>query len=119
MTGLLNFSVQRINTTGGSTNVDISVSKNITYISVTGTGTASGTLPIGNQDGQFKIIIISNLDTNCIYELNLPTGRILFADGTTSSRIIRFDKKGQSLQLFYDFDNSYWIVVPSGFGGFF
>lgn len=119
MTGLLNFSVQRINTTGGSTNVDISVLKNISYISVTGSGTASGTLPVGSQDGQFKTIIISNLDTGCIYELNLPSNRVLFADGTSTSRIIRFDKKGQSLQLFYDFDNSYWILVPSGFGGFF
>lgn len=107
--------VERLTGIGSST-LNPSINFNTTFISVTSTGTASGTLPIHNTDGFIKnISIISLIGNPTKYELIFPAGRLLDpGTGTTSSKKMIFTTPGQGVQLIWDNVSQFYVIINGG-----
>lgn len=109
-----NFTVERLNIPAG--NVDSpSNGSNITFVTVTGSGIATGTMPAAVTDGFFKMISISQLDSGCSYELTFPIGTLVDpVSGTTAAKKIIFDSSGQGIQLVWDDVATRYIITQGG-----
>ena len=84
---------------------------NVTFVTVLGTGVASGNLAV-TTDGRFKHILLSARPTGSSYELTLT----LLDPGSTiiSSKKLVFTCPGQSSYLIYDAVLGTWMIVNSG-----
>ncbi len=109
-----NFTVERLSIPAG--NVDSpSNGSNITFVTVTGSGIATGTMPAAVTDGFFKMISISQLDSGCSYELTFPIGTLVDpVSGTTAAKKIIFDSSGQGIQLVWDNVATRYIITQGG-----
>ncbi len=109
-----NFTVERLNIPAG--NVDSpSNGSNICFVTVTGSGVATGTMPAAVTDGFFKMISISSLDSGCSYELTFPIGTLVDpVSGTTAAKKMIFDSPGQGVQLVWDNVASRYIITQGG-----
>lgn len=109
------YTVERISGIGGSS-ISPNINFNTTFVSVTSTGTASGTLPAHNTDGFVKnISIVSLVGNPALYELNFPAGRLLDpGTGTTSAKKMIFNCPGQGVQLLWDNVLSLYVIINSG-----
>lgn len=109
-----NFTVERLNIPGGNADSP-SNGSNITFVTVTGSGIATGSMPAGVTDGFFKTISISQLDSGCSYELTFPIGTLVDpVSGTTDAKKIIFDSSGQGIQLVWDNIASRYVITQGG-----
>lgn len=109
-----NLTVERISVIGGGV-ANVGSGSNITFISVTSSGTATGTMSLGNFDGFLKQICISQLLNGGTYELLFPTGRLLDpGTGAMASKKLIFDTPGQSVQLVWDNSLVSYIMTTGG-----
>ena len=111
----VNLTVQRFTVAGGL-NSDPNSSSNITFVSTSGAGVATGTMTAGSTDGFLKQIIISSLVPGTSYELLFPTGRYVDAiSGTGVAKKMVFDCPGQSAQFIWNnVDGSYFLTQGGG-----
>jgi hypothetical protein len=117
MTGLLNFSADR-QTISGTSNVNIATTKNISYISITGTGMAYGSLTDGVIDGQWKTIIFSSIASGASYKLEFLIDKLITPDGDNSAKNMLFTLSGQSINLIWDNITTRWNIIPAGITSF-
>jgi hypothetical protein len=109
-----NFTVQRFSVIGGGAQNPNS-SSNITFITVSSSGVATGTIPIATIDGFIKQICISSLINGGTYELLFPTGRLLDpGTGGLAAKKLIFDMPGQAVQLVWDNVLSAYIMTSGG-----
>jgi hypothetical protein len=98
-------------TPSGATLVNPDITKQVSFVNLTGIGTGSGTLT-ASSDGSFKMIILSSIPPGSSYELTL----VLTDPGnaTTNNRKLVFTCSGQSSHLIYDNVIGSWYIVNSG-----
>jgi hypothetical protein len=109
-----NLTVERFNVLGGGSSSP-NGSSNITFISVTSSGVASGTQTVSSFDGFLKNVCISSLVPGASYELIFPTGRLLNpGTGTTVATKMIFQKPGQSVQMVWDNVLGAYIITQGG-----
>lgn len=109
-----NFTVERLNLTGGGVGSP-SNGSNIAFVTVTGSGVATGTMPAGATDGFFKTISISHLDNGCSYELTFPLGVLVDpVSGTSAAKKMIFVSSGQGVQLVWDNVALRYIITQGG-----
>lgn len=88
---------------------------NITFVSVTSSGTATGTLAPATIDGFQKHIMMSSMVSGSKYEIALPTGRMLDpGTGSSVAKKLTFEYTGQSIFLIWDADIASYIPVNGG-----
>lgn len=109
------YTVQRLTGIGGSV-ISPSINFNTTFISVSSTGTCTGTLPAHTTDGFIKnISIVSLIGNPATYELFFPAGRLLDpGTGTTSSKKMIFNTPGQGVQLIWDNVSQFYVILNGG-----
>lgn len=109
-----NLTVERINVAGGSSQSP-SNGSNVTFVTVTGTGIATGVMPVAVTDGFFKNILMSSLNTGCQYELTFPAGTLVDpVSGTDATKKMVFDTSGQGVQIIWDDSNSCYLITQGG-----
>jgi hypothetical protein len=109
-----NLTVDRISVMGG-VNANVGSGSNLTLISVTSSGIATGTMTQGNFDGFLKQICISSILNGGTYELLFPTGRLLDpGTGGLAAKKLIFDIPGQSVQLVWDNSLFAYIMTTGG-----
>ena len=85
---------------------------NISFINVTTSGVATGTLGEPSTDGFEKYILVTNLSSGGEYRLFCPTGRLVDpGSGTSASKTIVFSYSGQSVYLIWDDNQKVYIIV--------
>lgn len=110
----VNLTIERFTVAGGN-NSDPNSSSNITFVSVSGLGVATGTMTAGTTDGLLKNIVISNLASGTSYELLFPTGRYIDAvSGTDVAKKMIFDCAGQSAQFVWDASIGSYFLTQGG-----
>lgn len=105
------YSVERINASALSP-ASPSLLTNVTFVSMTGSGVATGTLPAGTRDGFMKIITATQITAS--YELVLPS---LVDPGTGSNAISKkavFTHAGQGIHLVWNHIDQSWFIVNGG-----
>lgn len=123
--GTINGNAPGSGTGSGNTTERISVSTgsplsptantNITFVNASGSGTITGTLLAPSTDGFLKIISVNTLPSGTIYQLTCPSGILLDpGSGTTTSKTLKFDTPGQSIQLVWDNTKALYTIVNSG-----
>lgn len=106
-----NLTVQRFTIPGGDSNSP-NIESNITFVTVTGAGIATGTMPSPVTDGFLKNICMSSISFGCSYELTFPEGTLIDpVSGTSSAKKMVFDTSGQSAQLIWDNITSVYIIT--------
>ena len=109
-----NLTVERFSVAGGAASSP-NGSSNISFISVSSTGVATGTMTIASFDGFLKNICISSLAAGASYELLFPTGRLLDpGTGSTIAKKMIFTMPGQSVQFVFDNVLSTYILTSGG-----
>lgn len=110
----LQASVERFTvSSGGSRNPENGVS--FSFVSITGNGVATGTMPQGASDGYLKHIMMSSVSTNCSFELTFPSGRLVDAvSGSSNAKKMIFDRSGQSVSIVWDASLGSWLIVNAG-----
>lgn len=87
---------------------------NITFINVTTSGIATGTLLPPNTDGFEKKIMASSIVIGGQYRLYCPVGILLDSDtGSTIAKYIEFNYPGQSIYLIWDNLLSCYITISA------
>lgn len=110
----LNMSTQRISLTGGASS-DPNGSSNVTFITITSPGVATGNMTPGGLDGFVKNICISSLFAGATYELTFPTGRLMDpGTGTTVLKKMIFSTPGQAVQMVWDHVGGFYIITQGG-----
>lgn len=91
-----------------------SANTNITFINITTSGIATGTLLAPNTDGFEKKIMASSLVNGGIYRLYCPVGILLDSDtGTTIAKYIDFNYSGQSVYMIWDNIKLHYIIISA------
>lgn len=109
-----NLTVERLNIAAGGSGSP-SNGSNICFVTVTGSGVATGTMPVAVTDGFFKMISISSLASGCSYELTFPVGTLVDpVSGTTAAKKMIFDSSGQGVQIIWDDVASRYIITQGG-----
>jgi hypothetical protein len=109
-----NLTVQRFNVLGGGSQSP-NGSSNVTFVSVTSPGIATGAQSAASFDGFLKNVCISSLVSGSSYELTFPTGMLLNpGTGTTVATIMKFENPGQSVQMVWDNSLSAYIITQGG-----
>ncbi len=109
-----NLTVERLSIAGGGVDSP-SNGSNITFVTVTGSGIATGTMPAGATDGFLKNVCMSSLASGCSYELTFPAGRMVDpVSGTSVVKKMIFDTTGQSVQFIWDHTASIYIISQGG-----
>lgn len=109
-----NLTVDRISIIGGGV-ANVGSGSNLTFVSVTSSGIATGTMSSGNFDGFLKQICISSLINGGTYELMFPNGRLLDpGTGGLAAKKLIFDTPGQSVQLVWDNSLFAYIMTTGG-----
>lgn len=109
-----NLTVDRISVIGGGV-ANVGSGSNVTFVTVTSSGNASGTMSTGNFDGFLKQICISSLLNGGTYELLFPTGSLLDpGTGGLAAKKLIFDTPGQSVQLIWDNFLFAYIMTTGG-----
>jgi hypothetical protein len=86
----------------------------MTFINVTTSGIATGTLLAPNADGFEKKIMASSIVTGGIYRLYCPVGILLDpSTGSTVAKYIDFQYPGQSIYLIWDNLVSCYITISA------
>lgn len=109
---MFNWGVERITAIGGGAAVSPTLTKNLTFITTTGAGTATGTLASGAlaNDGLEKILMGSALA--CPYALTVTS--MIDAVGSAGSKVLRFDNSGQSAVLIWNHTIGRWLIKNAG-----
>jgi len=112
VTGLMK--TEHLSVIGGGS-VSPSSDINITFITVSSSGTATGTLLPPTEDGFQKYVFVSSLIDNGIYSLSCPSGRLIDpGSGTSASKTIKFTTTGQSVFMIWDNITSAYMFVNGG-----
>jgi hypothetical protein len=110
----VNLTVDRFSVAGGGSGSPNN-SSNVSFITVSSSGVASGNLPAAAFDGFLKQICIVSLASGATYELLFPTGRLLDpGTGTTVAKKMLFDTAGQAVQLVWDHTSQFYILTQGG-----
>lgn len=110
----VNFTVERYTIAGGSGRSPNGTS-NISFITVSGSGIASGIMPSGITDGFVKNICIPQMANGSSYELTFPVGTLVDpVSGTSIAKKLRFTSAGQSVQLVWDNIVKIYIITQAG-----
>jgi hypothetical protein len=109
-----NLTVERLSIAGGGSDSP-SNGSNITFVTITGSGVATGTMPAGATDGFLKNICMVSIASGCFYELTFPIGTLVDpVSGTTVAKKMIFDTSGQSVQLLWDNTALMYIISQGG-----
>jgi phage baseplate assembly protein gpV len=109
-----NLTVERFTISGGSASSP-SIGSNITFITITGSGIATGTMPQAVADGFFKNIAMVSIASGCSYELTFPIGTLVDpVSGTSVAKKMIFDTTGQGVQLVWDNTASVYVITQGG-----
>jgi hypothetical protein len=114
VTGVIQYSVERITAAGGGPNVSPSGNVDTVFITTTlGSGAAAtGILPNGTIDGRIIRLVCSNYVVD--YELSVIAG--YSASGAVVSKFV-FQSRGQSAVLVWDATLAAWLIIGgSGVG---
>lgn len=110
----VNFTVERFTISGGSGRSPNSTS-NISFITVSNIGVATGIMPSGITDGFVKNICISQMANGSSYELTFPVGTLVDpVSGTSIAKKLKFTSAGQSVQVVWDDVVKIYIVTQGG-----
>lgn len=110
----LKYSYETISVSGGTTTAHPDTSKNISYITVNSSGIAQGTMPSGSYYGQWKLIVIENLESGASYRLTFPSGKLITSDGnSTGVKTLNFVNPGQSVKVIYNQTQSRWSIISN------
>jgi len=97
-----------------ATSVSPTANTNITFINVTTSGIATGTLLAPNTDGFEKKIMASSILSGGKYRLYCPVGILLDSDTrSTIAKYIEFNYPGQSIYMIWDSIKSYYIIISA------
>jgi len=103
---------------GGGADVNPDVSKNITMITTTGTGIATGKLNDGLFHGMLKNITASNLATNLgvytIYRLDVSTNTTFTSANGSIATYIDFMTTGNGSTLLWNQNIGSWFIANAG-----
>lgn len=114
LNGMMSLSTEHLSAIGGGI-MNPSNLKGITFIKVTSSGIATGTLPVGVKDGDMKYIMIVSLASGGSYQLSCPNGRLLDpGSGSTAAKTLKFESAGQGVSLIWNSVDSMYIVVNGG-----
>jgi hypothetical protein len=107
--------IEHLSGQGGTTTGSPSINITYTFINVISSGTLTGTMPVGSKDGDERYIFLSSNVTGGIYDLIMPTGRLIDpGSGTSQSKTARFTSPGQSIHLVWDNLILSWMIVNGG-----
>ena len=111
ITGPIGLSTEHLSIAGGGS-ANPSTTINMTFITITSSGTGTGTLLAPNKDGFQKYILITSLAASGKYTLNCPLGILIDpGTGTTAAKKITFEYSGQSLFIVWDNIALRYIIV--------
>jgi hypothetical protein len=111
ITGPIGVSTEHLSIAGGGS-INPSITINMTFITITSSGTATGTLLPPTTDGFQKYILITSLFTSSRYELQCPAGILIDpGTGTTAAKKITFEYGGQSIFIVWDNISTRYIIV--------
>jgi hypothetical protein len=114
MTGVINYSTNRVSFTAPSTGNVITVAKNITYVTTTGlSGNAECSLDDGTIDGQWKLIVCSGTAGSTKLKITFPSGKFITGTGHSTSKSLVM-VTGQSAHLLWDNTLSAWFIFGAG-----
>ncbi|HEY9704243.1 MAG TPA: hypothetical protein V6C58_17460 [Allocoleopsis sp.] len=114
ISGQFAYSTEHISTTGGGS-VSPTNNKNITFVTVSSSGIATGTLSSHSVDGFSKHIFIESLATGASYELSCGSGILLDpGSGTTTAKTLQFSTAGQSIHLVWSSTINAYMIVNGG-----
>ena len=109
-----NFTVERLNIAGGGV-ASPSNGSNTTFVTVTGSGIATGTMAAGATDGFLKNVCMTSIASGCSYELTFSSGDLVDpVSGTTAAKKMIFYTSGQSVQLVWDNTSLVYIITQGG-----
>lgn len=85
-----------------------------TFVTVTGSGTATGTLANGSPslNGFEKVVVASDLAAGTTYTLTVTS--MITGNGQTGTRIVTFTNTGPSIYLVWKQSRSAWFIVNTG-----
>lgn len=111
ITGPIGLSTEHLSIAGGGM-ANPSVTINMTFITITSSGTGTGTLLAPSKDGFQKYILITSLVTGGKYEMHCPNGILIDpGTGTTAAKKITFEYGGQSIFIVWDNVAARYIIV--------
>lgn len=108
----INMALERITAVGGGVAVSPTLNKNLTFITTTGAGTATGTLNNGSatKDGFEKVFIAEALA--CPYALTVTS--LVDAAGSIGTKTLTFTNTGQSARLLWSNATLHWYLTDTG-----
>ncbi len=113
LNNVLNYSYEEISVSGGDSNV-LNYSKNISFITVTGTGVATINMETVIKTGQWKTIICVSIPDNCELDLIFPIGTLQLINMSIDSiKTIRYPKSGMGIQLIWNNTVQKWFILPT------
>ena len=113
MTGPLNYSFEEISVAGGSS-ISLNMNKNISYITVTGTGIATCNFSPGTVTGQWKNVICMLVNTSSELQITCTDGMIQLPGSNVTEKVLRFTESGMSLKFIWNNTLSRWFLDNSG-----
>lgn len=117
VTGLvtgIGFNTEHLSSASGGI-VSPSSNVNTTFITITSSGTSTGTLSVPSKDGFSKFIFTGSLAVGAVYKLFCPTGTLLDpGSGTAISKTLTFSSSGQSIHLMFDSVLNCYLIVNAG-----
>jgi len=111
---VLTSAAENLTAVGGGSAINPSTSIRYTYVTVTGSGTAVGTLANGSNstDNFEKIVVAANIAAGATFALTVTS--LVTADGSTGSRLVTFANTGPSIYLVWKQSSSAWFIVNTG-----
>ena len=87
---------------------------NVTFVSMSGSGAATGTMPAADRDGFFKIVTATQITGS--YELVFPATTLLDpgTGSNTSSKKAVFTSAGQGIHVIWNHVLQSWFIVNGG-----
>ena len=113
MTGPLGYSYEEISVAGGSS-ITLNMSKNISYITITGNGIATCNFSPGTVTGQWKNVICMLVNTSSELQITCTDGMIQLPGSNVTEKVLRFTESGMSLKFIWNNTLSRWFLDNSG-----
>lgn len=118
LAGNLNYSCERFTVSSGLPIRNPLVNTVVSFINVSGVSfnSTGNTMADGTVDCQLKKLVVESMGTNCQYDLSFTAGKLVAPDPKAAgdATLIRFKRKGQSVDLLWSVSLSAWILCSGG-----
>lgn len=118
LTGNMNYSFERFTVSSGFPLRNPLINTVVSFINVSGVSfTSTGNaMADGTVDCQLKKLVVESMGTNCQYNLTFASGKLVAPDPKLAGNatLIKFKRKGQSVELLWSASLSAWILCSGG-----